>query len=81
MATAKAYTAAPAALTDSTKNYGCEYTLCSDAMYISVDIWASGPLSLGERWCSGREISSIPYPVFILVAELKLLHPASLRQS
>ena len=76
MATANAYTAALAASPDSTKNYGCEYTLCSDAMYISVDIWASGPLSFGERWCSGREISSIPYPVFILVAELKLLHPA-----
>ena len=38
-----------AASLDSTKNYGCEYTLCSDAMYISVDIWASGPLSFGER--------------------------------
>ena len=49
MATAKAYTAALAASPDSTKNYGCEYTLCSDAMYISVDIWASGPLSFGER--------------------------------
>ena len=46
MATAKSLHSFPP---DSTKNYGCEYTLCSDAMYISVDIWASGPLSFGER--------------------------------
>ena len=42
-------TAALATSTASTKNYGCQPTRCSNAMYISVDIWASGPLSFGER--------------------------------
>ena len=64
---------------DSTKNYGCEYTLCSDAMYISVDIWASGPLSFGERCVVVEKISSIPYSVFILVAELVFAPPCSPR--
>ena len=77
MATAKAYTAALAASPDSTKNYGCEYTLCSDAMYISVDIWATGPLSFGERCVVVEKISSIPYSVFILVAELVFAPPCS----
>ena len=44
-------------------------------MYISVDIWASGPLSFGERCVVVEKISSIPYSVFILVAELVFAPP------
>ena len=46
-------------------------------MYISVDIWASRALELWRTLCSGREISSIPYSVFILVAELVFAPPCS----